>query len=284
MGEKQGGSAIKSLEGEWKVERLGGLLPPMIGVRKSIRGAGGATRVGPLPVWPFRGEHREGRVELVYRRPFSGLVDEVRREPGGSWLGRTRFLGLELGRFRMTPISEKEREMNQQQKLRTKLVEYVQNVHAMEQNILLMLDSIILTTEDPGLTAMFREHKEETRRQERRLNDRLKALGGLNLTSTGKDIAAIAAAQAKGVTDLWRADKAVRNARDAFVTEHLEIAAYEVLERLAERAGDTETAEVARENRAEEEAMARRISSNWDGFLDLTLANEGIGAGQVSRP
>ena len=287
--DKWGGSVMRSLEGEWKVERLGGLLPPMIGVRKTIRGEAGETRVGPLPIWPFRREPKEGGVALVYRTPFSTFVDEVRRGPDGSWLGRMTFLGLELGRFRMTPIdhrkadrNEEEKEVDQQQKLRRKLVEYVQNVHAMEQNILLMLDSIILTTEDPELTAMFRAHKEETRRQERQLNDRLKALGGLGLASTGKDLAAIASAQAKGVADLWRADKAVRNARDAFVTEHLEIAAYEVLERLAERADDPETAEVARENRAEEEAMAQRIASNWDGFLDLTLAGQGIGTGQVS--
>jgi ferritin-like metal-binding protein YciE len=105
--------------------------------------------------------------------------------------------------------------MGQSNMLRRKLAEYVQNVHAMEQNVLLMLDSIILTTEDSDLTAMFREHKEETRRQERRLNERLKALGGLDLTSTGKDVVAIVTAQAKGVADLWRTDKAVRNARDA---------------------------------------------------------------------
>lgn len=273
------------------MERLGGLLPPMLGVRKTLRGRGGETRIGTLPVWSFRGERRQERVALVYRPPFSMFVDEVRREPDGSWLGRMTFLGLELGRFRMTPIyhrkagrSEEEKEVDRKHRLRSKVVEYVQNVHAMEQNILLMLDSIILTTEDPELTGMFRAHKEETKRQERRLNDRLKALGGLNLTSTGKDLAAIASAQAKGIADLWRADKAVRNARDAFVTEHLEIAAYEVLERLAERADDPETAELARENRAEEEAMAHRIASNWDGFLDLMLAGQGIGTEQVSRP
>jgi ferritin-like metal-binding protein YciE len=282
---------MRSLVGKWKVERMGGLLPPMIGVRKTIRGGAGETRVGPLPVWPFRVKRTFESVDLVYRRSFSTFVDEVGREPDGSWLGRMTFLGLELGRFRMIPIdhrktsrNEEEKAVNQQQRLQRKLVEYVQNVHAMEQNILLMLDSIILTTEDPELTAMFRAHKEETRRQERGLNDRLKALGGLGLASTGKDLAAIASAQAKGVADLWRADKPVRNARDAFVTEHLEIAAYEVLERLAERADDPETAELARENRAEEEAMAQRIASNWDGFLDLTLAGQGIVVGQVSRP
>jgi ferritin-like metal-binding protein YciE len=170
--------------------------------------------------------------------------------------------------------SEEEGKMDQQDKLRAKLVEYVQNVHAMEQNVLLMLDSVILTTKDAELAAMFEEHKAETRRHERRLNERLRALGGLSLTSTGKDLGAIAAAQVKGIADLWRTDKAVRNARDAFVTEHMEIAAYEVLERLAERVGDAQTAEVARENRAEQEAMAERIASKWDSFLDMTLSNE----------
>ena len=161
-----------------------------------------------------------------------------------------------------------------QQSLRKKLVEYVQNVHAMEQNVSLMLDAMILTTRDREVVEMLQQHKVETRRQEQLLRERRRVLDGLGWTSMSKDLSAIAAAQIKGVADLWRADKAVQNARDAFVTEHLEIAAYEFLERLAERAGDHETAEVARRNRAEEEAMARRIASNWDKFLDLTLAEQ----------
>jgi ferritin-like metal-binding protein YciE len=273
---------VRELEGDWRVERLGGFLPPMTGVRKRIRGGRGETRIGPLPGWPFSIARRAGRVALIYRLPLPMLVDELWAGAGGSWLGRSTVGGRELGRFRMSrrgyndTRSEEGRSMTPQEKLNRKLVEYVQNVHAMEQNVLLMLDSMIVSTRDTEIVEMLRQHKEETRRQERLLHERLKALGGFGLTSAGKDIAAIAAAQAKGLADLWRADKAARNARDAFVTEHLEIAAYELLERLAERAGDPETAEVARTNRAEEEAMAERIASNWDRFLDLTLSEEGI--------
>jgi ferritin-like metal-binding protein YciE len=273
---------MKELEGDWRVERLGGFLPPMIGVRKRICGDRGETRIGPLPGWPFRVERRVGRVALIYRLPFAMLVDELWAGARGSWLGRSTLGGRELGRFRMSrrgyngARSEEGESMARKGKLNKKLVEYVQNVHAMEQNVLLMLDSMIVTTRDEEIVEMLRQHKAETRRQERLLHERLKALGGFGLMSAGKDIAAIAAAQAKGVTDLWRTDKAVRNARDAFVTEHLEIAAYELLERLAERAGDPETAEVARTNRTEEEAMAERIASNWDRFLDLALSEEGI--------
>jgi len=56
----------------------------------------------------------------------------------------------------------------------------------------------------------------------------------------------------------------------------MEIACYQVLERLAVRADDTETAEVARRNRADEEEMARKIDASWDRALELTLNEAGI--------
>jgi ferritin-like metal-binding protein YciE len=76
--------------------------------------------------------------------------------------------------------------------------------------------------------------------------------------------------------DLVRDDKPARNAREAFVIEHLEISTYEVLERIALRAGDNETAQVALQNRSEEEAMARIIVASWDRLVDQTLAEKGL--------
>ena len=159
-------------------------------------------------------------------------------------------------------------------KLQQKLVDYIEDTQALEQNVSRMLDSMISTTEDPEIEEMLMHHKEETERQEQRLRERLDALGAG--TSTRKEAQTIAAALMKGAADQVRGDQAGKNARDAYTTEHMEIAAYQLLERLAERAGDTETAEVARQNRAEEEEMARKIDANWDKFLDLTLAENDI--------
>ena len=144
----------------------------------------------------------------------------------------------------------------------------------MEQNVSRMLDSMISTTDDPEISEMLRHHKEETERQEQRLRERLDALGVG--TSTRKQAQTIATALMKGAADQVRGDQAGKNARDGYVTEHMEIAAYHLLERLAKKAGDERTAEVARQNRAEEEAMARKIDANWDKFLDLTLAENDI--------
>ena len=98
------GGAPRDLQGLWRVERTGGLLPPMVGVWKRIEGVRGETRVGPLVVWPFDVERRGRGFALVYRPPFSAFVDEVRAGPGGSWVGSSLLGGREFGRFRMRRI------------------------------------------------------------------------------------------------------------------------------------------------------------------------------------
>jgi ferritin-like metal-binding protein YciE len=56
------------------------------------------------------------------------------------------------------------------------------------------------------------------------------------------------------------------------VPEHLEIAAYELLKRIAERAGDGETVAMCERILVEERRAAERIAGTWDAAMDATLA------------
>jgi len=158
--------------------------------------------------------------------------------------------------------------------INSKLNSYLRDAHAMELNVKQMLTSMIETTKDPELTELLEHHRNETDRQIRRLAGRLDARG--EDTSAIKDAGTVMGAFFKGLGDIARSDKAGKNARDGYVTEALEISAYQLLEGLADRAGDSETAEVARMNRAEEEAMREAIDSNWSKVIDLVLEEEGV--------
>jgi ferritin-like metal-binding protein YciE len=146
----------------------------------------------------------------------------------------------------------------------------------MEQNVLRMLDGMIETTEDSEIKDELRHHKMETERHAERMQQRLEAHGAT--PSMVKEAGGIVAALMKSVVDMTRQEKAGRNARDGYATEHLEIASYQLLERIAQRANDEETAQAARENRADEEAMAKKIETHWDRFAELSLEEQGIKA------
>lgn len=259
---------MSELDGTWDVERVSGLLPPLLSVRKRIRGTRGETAVGRLPGVPFDVVGRE----LRYRGVLGGFVDVLEPGAGGGYDGRALFEGREYARFRLVPAIEE----GSMETLDAQLVKHLDEAVAMEENVKRMLDGIIAGVDDPQLVDLFEHHRHETEEHSRRLRERLAAHGAT--PSTVREAAGVLGALMKMPLDLVRGEKAGRSARDAFAAEHMEIASYQLLERVAQRAGDTETAEAARQIRAEEEAMARRLEEHWDLFAELSLRREGVSA------
>jgi ferritin-like metal-binding protein YciE len=254
---------VASLDGVWKVERRGGVLPPLGDMRKLIHGDRGVTRLGPLRV-PFevRGH------ELHYREPFRGFVDVLEAVDQDRVRGRATFRGREYGQFELRRTEMTTQAFEQQ------LVKHIDEAFAMENSVLRMLDAMISTTDDPAIKQKLQRHKAETEAHRTRMDKRLEAHG--ESPSMVREAAGVLGALLKSVTDLARGEKAGRNARDAYATEAMEIASYELLERIAQKAGDEETAEAARLNREDEERMALVIHENWDKFAELSLKEEGI--------
>ncbi len=93
--------------------------------------------------------------------------------------------------------------------------------------------------------------------------------------SKAKEALGAISALLKAPAGLLRGEQEMRNARDGFATEHLEIAAYRVIEELAKAADDKQALQVARENAADEERMAARIQRNWSRVVGRSVEEEG---------
>jgi ferritin-like metal-binding protein YciE len=253
---------VGELDGVWAVERVGGALPPLHGCVKRIHGSRGTTEFPRFPGMPFevRG------LELHYRAPFAPLVDKLERRDGG-YFGRATVLGREFGQFTL-------RRLDTVGTLKEQLIKHIDEAHAMEQNVLRMLDGMIGSTDDPQILDALEHHKVQTQSHADRMAQRLEAHGAS--PSAVKQIGGVLGALAKMPLDFVRGEKAGRNARDGFATEHLEIASYELLRRIAQKAGDEETAQAASEIIEEEKTMANLISDNWDRFAELSLKEEGV--------
>ncbi|HMJ74078.1 MAG TPA: DUF892 family protein [Solirubrobacterales bacterium] len=142
------------------------------------------------------------------------------------------------------------------------VIEHLADAHAIERQALLLLEAGPDLVQDEELARVFREHLKETRVHAQRLEERLEALdaspsplkdavlglGGLNL----------------GAFFGVQPDTTTKLAGFAFAFEHLEIAAYELLKRVARRAGDEETVELAEKTLAEERGAAAKIAATWD--------------------
>ncbi len=164
----------------------------------------------------------------------------------------------------------------------------LQALHALKDGALRMFDPMLTTVAKARdsdelaevsdllgkMHGVFTRHREATADHAGLLAARLGALGAkpsrAKASAVGAGSAVRARAGAVGGMNFGAA------ARDAFVFEHLEIAQAHLLEQLAERVGDAETAGLARQIREADEEQAATINRNWTNVLTLTLATRGL--------
>lgn len=154
------------------------------------------------------------------------------------------------------------------------VVKYLADAHAIEEQAIQQLEAAAASAGDEELARLYREHLEETREQERLVRERLEALGAG--PSRLKDMAMRGAAIAMGLFAQAQPDTPGKVAVQAFSFEHYEIAAYQLLRRVAERAGDHETVAVADRILEQERAAAQKVESSFDRAVALSLEAQGV--------
>jgi ferritin-like metal-binding protein YciE len=160
--------------------------------------------------------------------------------------------------------------------LQDQLVKYLTDVHSTEQNAISTLRSGADSVEDPELASVFREHLVESEEHERLVKGRLEALGAS--PSTLKDVTQKGIAAVTGAVANAAPDTAGKMAIQAFAFEHLEIASYRMLRRVAERAGDQDTVQVADRILPQERAAAQKLSDLLERVADHDLSQMGLAA------
>jgi ferritin-like metal-binding protein YciE len=112
-------------------------------------------------------------------------------------------------------------------------------------------------------------HLEETRAQQEAVRERLRLRGGR--PSRFKDIALRGGGVNVGGFFGAQPDTPAKLAGFAFAFEHLEIASYELLKRVAQRAGDDETVALAERILAEERAAADAVRAKFEPAVEASL-------------
>jgi ferritin-like metal-binding protein YciE len=155
-----------------------------------------------------------------------------------------------------------------------RLRKYLADAQAIEEQAIALLERGPKLAGSERLAAIYAEHLDQTRDHAEAIDARLQALGGD--PSSLKDAALRLGALNWGAFFQAHPDTAGKLAAFARAFEHLEIGGYEQLQRIAERAGDHETAQLARTILAEEREAAERIAAAFDEALTAALEQQEI--------
>jgi ferritin-like metal-binding protein YciE len=160
--------------------------------------------------------------------------------------------------------------------LREQLVKYLADAHAIEAQALALLDRGQSIAGEPQLAGLYADHRGETEEHQRLLDARLQALDAK--PSRLKDAAMRLGALNWGMFFQAQPDTPGKLAAFAYAFEHLEIGGYEELRRVAERAGDWETVELADRILGQERAMAERVAASFDAAVEASLRAQEVAA------
>src|ERR1022692_1513798 len=156
--------------------------------------------------------------------------------------------------------------------LNEQLVKYLTDAHSIEQQALVQMKDAKEIAGYADLERIFAQHLTETEEHERLVRERLEFHGAA--PSSLKDFAGKVTGKGFSLFAKFQPDTPGKLLAHGLSYERMELAAYDLLERVAERAGDTETAEVARRIREQERAMADRLEASFDRAVDASLREQ----------
>ncbi len=154
------------------------------------------------------------------------------------------------------------------------LDKYLEDAHAIEGQSIALLERGTKLAGDAALAAAYEDHLNETREHRQSVDERLRARGAR--PSTLKDAALRLGALNWGLFFGAQPDTPAKLAGFAYAVEHLEAAAYELLRRVATRADDPVTAELAERILSQEHAAAARIHGLFEAAVDASLREQGM--------
>ncbi len=164
-----------------------------------------------------------------------------------------------------------------------KIVQYLLEAHSNETALIQTLSAHIQIAEPGPYRSGLEAHLHETQVHARRIQQRLRELGAhQNIVAAGfgfaQNVLTNTLAMAKAPIDLVRGgdrkEKMLKNARDEMMTEILEIATYDALERMARNVGDETTADLVSDIRADEEAMLENLRREIPNLTDAVVRSQ----------
>ncbi len=155
------------------------------------------------------------------------------------------------------------------------LPKYLADAHAIEEQAIQLLEEAPSLVEDESLAAIFQDHLAETRDHAELVDVRIEAAGGDGPNRLQDAVLRLGALN-WGLFFQSHPDTPGKLAAFAYAFEHLEIGGYELLRRVAERAGDGETVSVVDGILAQEREAAGRIAGAFDTAVSASLQALGV--------